>query len=32
MTEFWTGFVIGFVVSACVGTLGLAYYLGKMWQ
>lgn len=32
MTEFWAGFIIGFVVSFLIGVLGLAYYLKGMWQ
>jgi hypothetical protein len=30
--NFWAGFIIGFVVSALVGVLGLAYYLGRAWR
>jgi hypothetical protein len=30
--NFWAGFIIGFVVSTLVGTLGLAYYLRRTWQ
>jgi hypothetical protein len=31
VAEFWSGFIIGFVVNICVCTLVLAYYLRKMW-